>query len=61
MYEAAERALRYAQLALCLGVAAAGLWIFVLSVDGVHTYLMTRPAIETIPKSAPSATITAPL
>ena len=61
MYEAAERALRYAQLALCLGVAAFGLWAFVISADGLHTYLMTRPASETIPKSAPSPIMTAPL
>lgn len=61
MYEVAERALRYAQLALCLGVAAFGLWATVISADGLHTYLMTRSAIETIKPMPPKRASTAPL
>jgi len=61
MYEAAERALRYAQLALCLGVVAFGLWAFVLSVDGVRTYVMTRPTLETIQPKTSNRVMTAPL
>lgn len=61
MYEQAGKALLIAQIAVAVGAATFGVWATVISADGLHTYLMTRSAIETIPKSAPSPIMTAPL
>jgi len=61
MYEQAAKALLIAQIAVAVGAATFGVWATVISADGLHTYLMTRSAIETIKPMPPKRASTAPL
>lgn len=61
MYEQAAKALLIAQIAVAVGAATFGLWITVMSADGLHTYLMTRSTIETIKTMPHKRASTAPL
>lgn len=61
MYETAAKALLIAQIALTVGAAIFGIWAAVLSADGIHTYIMARPALETIQPKTPKRVMTAPL